>query len=153
MTIPIKWEVTPGFAIGPVELGMLESDIVRVAGIPLRTSERSGVRTLYFEAVTVVLVRDSVSTIVAEPPSGAEVIGSSSIRVGMPFEELQPHVRSALEYDDEEGLWRSGAQEGLLLELARHADPGEEALDPPFVPEQYDMTRPEMAVVRRIFVQ
>jgi hypothetical protein len=153
MTMPTKWNVSPGTAIGPIELGMSESDVERAAGPPLSTSERSIVRTLRYGVVTVILVSGSVTTIVAEYESEAEVVGLAPIRVGMPFSELRYEIGTDLLYDDEEGLWRVPGRDGLLLEVARPAEHWEQPIDPPFVPEQYEVTRPELALVHRIFVQ
>ncbi len=147
------WFVRPGVGIGPIELGMSAAAVEQLVSLPRRESERGGIRFLYFEGLTVVLQGGCVSMVVAEPSSMAQLEGSTDIRVGMSYKALADSLPAALSYDDEEGLWRSEVYEGVLFEIARPAEPGEEPIDPPFVPELHDVTRPETAVVRRMFVQ
>lgn len=145
--------VRPGIGIGAVELGMSAAEVERVAGSPLRRTERGGFESLYFASVTVGILCEQVTMVVAEPASSARLQGVPSVQVGMAYAELREALRTDLSYDEEEGLWRSDAHEGVLFEIARPADPGEEPIDPPLIPELYDISRPEAAVLRRMFVQ
>lgn len=145
--------VRPGIGIGAVELGMSAAEVERVAGSPLRRTERGGFESLYFASMTVGILCERVTMVVAEPASSARLEGVDNVRLGMAYTELREALRAALRYDEEEGLWRSEAHQGVLFEIARPAEPGEEPLDPPLVPELYDITRPAAAVLRRMFVQ
>ena len=153
MTGVPDWIVRPGIGVGAIELGMSAPDVERVAGPPLRRSERGGFESRYFAAMTVGLLWDRVTMVVAEPSSSARLESDHDVRLGMAYAELRDALSTELCYDEEEGLWRSDAHEGVLFEIARSADPGEEPIDPPLVPELYDITRPDTAVLRRMFVQ
>ncbi len=153
MTRVTDWIVRPGIGVGVVELGMSAADVERLAGSPLRRSERGGFESLYFAAMTVGLVCGRVTMVVAEPASFARLKSDHDLHIGMAYAELRDALTTELRYDEEEGLWRSDAHEGVLFEIARPADPGEEPIDPPLVPELYDITRPDAALLRRMFVQ
>jgi len=145
--------VRPGVGIGSVELGMSAADVERAAGAPLRRRERGGFETLYFASMTVGIHGEGVRMVVAEPASSARLESPDAVRLGMAVSALADALGADLLYEEEEGLWRSDAHEGVLFEIARPADPGEEPIDPPLVPELYEITRPETAVLRRMFVQ
>lgn len=151
MTRGSNWEVEPGASVGPVTLGMTEVEVRRSMGAPLSTRERSGMTTLDYDIVTVMLLEDVVTMIVIE--FGAPIEVAVGIKTGVSLAELQSKLRESLVYDEEEGLWRSAEVKGVWYEICRPAQDGEEPIDPPYVPEQYDISQPERAVVRRVFVQ
>lgn len=153
MTEVVDWIVRPGIGVGAVELGMSSDAVRQAVGPSLRRSVRGEFELLYFEAITVGLMRGRVTMTVAEQASLARLEDHSTVRVGVPFTELQHALDEPLHYVEEEGLWSSAAHGGVLFEIARPADPGEEPVDPPLVPELYNITRPSVAVLRRMFVQ
>lgn len=152
MTLGSGWRVQPGAAVGPLVLGMTEPEVREAIGAPMSVQRRGGMTTLDHGFVAVMLLDGVVTMIVIDLDAQIE-IGGNGIRPGMPLRDLVSHLGSPLTYDEEEGLWCSADTEGVWFEIARPADVGEDPIDPPYVPEQYDISRPESALVRRIFVQ
>ncbi|MGH8992692.1 MAG: hypothetical protein ACRDZ7_14385 [Acidimicrobiia bacterium] len=106
-------------------------------------------RFLEFGAVTVALVDGRAAMLIAERPDAG--ITPAGVSVGLPWTLLASRFDD-LRYDEDEGLWCSDQERGAWYEVARQPRPDEHPIDPPLVPEQYDVTDPERASVRRIFV-
>ncbi|MGB3410199.1 MAG: hypothetical protein WBA45_03300 [Microthrixaceae bacterium] len=152
MTDGLGWNVRPGESVGPLVLGMPEEEVTHAIGEPMSRKNRREMTSLDYGFITIMLFQGVVTMIVIEMNAQIEV-AECGIKPGALVRDLVSFLESPLTYDQEEGLWRSADLEGLWFEVARPAEAGEDPIEPPYVPEQYDITRPESALVRRVFVQ
>ncbi|MGH8990641.1 MAG: hypothetical protein ACRDZ7_03845 [Acidimicrobiia bacterium] len=106
-------------------------------------------RFLEFGAVTVAVVNGRAAMPIAERADAG--MTPAGVAMGLPWKLLASGFDD-LRYDENEGLWYSGQERGAWYEVARPPRGDEHPIDPPLVPEQYDVTDPERAIVRRIFV-
>ena len=149
MISPEPPKITPNASIGWFKLDATESQIRRFAGEPDHERKREGIRFLFYDQLTVGLFKGQDTMLIAESPLAGET--PKGIKVGTSWDALTRQL-GPMEYDEENGLWYSHHERGLWFEVVRPSRPDESPIDPPFVPEQYEVNDPDQATVRRIYV-
>lgn len=139
----------PGFSMGGVRLGDSMPDVLQALGKPHATREKESHLFMEYDNLTVILLEESVFTLIAETPSCGQTV--EGIAVGTTWRQVA-ELLDDVEYDEEEGLWVSPSRPGIWYEIVRPARSNEQPLDPPYVPELYAVADERSAHVRRIFV-
>lgn len=145
-----NWVIVPGVSVGPIALGMSESEVRAALGKPTESRSRDGMLTLSYGSLRVFCLHGLVSMIVCE--LGSPVEGPHGVTAGMTWMDASRRL-GELTFDEEEALWFAPDQPGILYDIARPMAPGEQPVNPPYVPELYEVSEPDTAIVRSIFVQ
>jgi hypothetical protein len=118
-------------------------------GEPPRTSQRNGITFFYYDDITVGFEDGSVSMVIAESTSSAQT--EIGITVGMKWLDLQ-RILGDLVYVENAGLWSSPNLPGIYYEICKTESNGESASRDLLVDELYEITNPNRAFIRRIYI-
>ncbi len=143
------WLIVPG-SVGPVVLGDLSTDVRFALGEPVSVTKAGTFENYLYGDISVTFQSGRVSMVVSELES--EAATSSGIVTGCGLSELIAAV-GEIAYEEEEGLWQAEGDVTIFYELVRWQRSGEEAINPPYVPELFEISEPDDAIVLRIFVQ
>lgn len=145
----IQEGLVPSFSMCGVRLGDSESEVRRVLGDPMSSRGEPAVLFLEYASITVALLDESVHMLIAEPSFTGET--PEGLSVGTSWERVIETLED-VEYSEDEGLWFSPRHPGVWYEIARPAQGFEQPLDPPFESEHHEVSQPQNAFVRRMFV-